>query len=432
MYTSYIGKKFLKHYNHREKTNFTAKEFFMQEFFDLFFTDHSHLMHVSNSPFHYKPGQGAVEMYGSKSLAQLNELKTSIESNIVYMGNYVGGPAMDMDNTTSGQITNMTGILQEEDIYASWIGAALGIGVNGSFVMLIDEEELLWMLFEGWECYRKYLHQTPGLKDKQIETWNGNWICLRLENPNAADDLLPIEPVEVLGKLAIPTESWAKVTFMLAKYFSQKQILTAYAYNLSQTNTTLGFVNIFLYEVNRMFEWRENTFLGEDIILQENQITRLQTYYNLKTACKMGAIGLKALEPKYLREFMPKPIGGGKDFVYSANTANDFQIFKIWLIAMLNKIELLNLADEVAAALKEFAKSDKKGRSIKDQLSKEIRESRSPLQFIDNLRELQDEVPILADTLSIVMKEALTMPRDHFPLFLCLIRFQYSYRSAKN
>jgi hypothetical protein len=54
MYTSYIGKKFLKLYNEKMQQEYTASEFFESVFFPVFFTDDAHLMHVGNSPFFQK------------------------------------------------------------------------------------------------------------------------------------------------------------------------------------------------------------------------------------------------------------------------------------------------------------------------------------------------------------------------------------------
>lgn len=53
MYTSYIGKKFLKLYREKEKKphDYSAKQFFDEVFFPLFFDDEKHLMHVHGSTF---------------------------------------------------------------------------------------------------------------------------------------------------------------------------------------------------------------------------------------------------------------------------------------------------------------------------------------------------------------------------------------------
>ena len=78
MYTSYIGKKFLKIYNERMHTSLSACEFFEQVFFPLFFNDDRHLMHVSNSPFFQKPRSEDVKKYGSKPLAQFHNLQEAM------------------------------------------------------------------------------------------------------------------------------------------------------------------------------------------------------------------------------------------------------------------------------------------------------------------------------------------------------------------
>ena len=212
MYTSYIGKKFLTLYNERKGINLSAEEFFEKIFFGLFFTDDAHLIHVGNSPFFQKPKEEDIKRYGSKSLAQLNNLKEAIASDIPNMSIFVGSSAKDLGSTTSGQVTSIDSMVDENEMYASWIGEALGIGVNGGFVMLIDEPDILWTLFEGWTYYRKYLTQTPNVKDKQIETWNGQWLC---HSYNSSFDEnnplygLNIETTEVQGNIAIPTQQWA-------------------------------------------------------------------------------------------------------------------------------------------------------------------------------------------------------------------------------
>ena len=107
MYTSYIGKKFLRLYNEREKTDLSAKDFFDKVFFKLFFDDEKHLLHVGNSPFFQKPKDDDVKKHGSKSLAQYNNLKAAIENDVPNMSIFVGSQAKDVGGTTSGQITGM-------------------------------------------------------------------------------------------------------------------------------------------------------------------------------------------------------------------------------------------------------------------------------------------------------------------------------------
>lgn len=439
MYTSYIGKKFIKLYNEKREKNLTAKEFFEKEFFPVFFDDEQHLMHVSNSPFFQRPSAKALEGGATKSQAQLKKLHQDIKAEPPNMAIYVGFAAKEMTGTTSGQLSNIDFKIDAEEMYASWIGEALGIGVSGGFVMLIDKNDVLWYLYEGWTIYRKFLSQTPMLKDKQIETWNGKWLTHRLSNSYNEEEPTEnfrLEEEQVLGKLAIATQSWSKVLFALAiKYPAQE--LIAYAYNLSQTNTTLGFIKLFLHEVHKPFEWRDKLFMDErKTVLNDEQIMSLETYYNFKGACKLGTIGLRALEPDKLREFMPAPFGKGKEFKFSDEASyTQFQIFKIWIMAMLNKKELLQLAAKVATALVDYESANKpnsRGKTTLSEETKRILEAKNQKSFFDSLTELLEKAPQNNNTFREVVAEVLSMPIDNFPLFVTLIRFEHTSQKISN
>jgi hypothetical protein len=439
MYTSYIGKKFLRIYNRKNEKKLTAKKFFDDEFFKIFFDNEQHLMHVSNSPFFQKPSAKAMEGGLTKSEAQLKKLHQDIALETPNMAIFVGYAAKDIFGTTSGQMSSMNYTIDAEEMYASWIGEALGVGISGGFVILIDKEEVLWSLFEGWVVYRRFLSQTLNLKDKQIETWNGRWLTHRLSSKYNAEeptDGFSFEPENVLGKLAITTQKWSEVLFALAlKYPSQE--LVAYAYNLSQTNTTLGFVKLFLHEVHKPFEWRDKLFINEEkTILNDEQIMSLETYYNFKGACKFGTIGLKALEPDKLREFMPVPFGRGKEYKFSDEASHtQFQIFKIWIMAMLNKKELLQLAGRVAKALVDYEATHKltgRGTTKVSEETKQILEAKTQKGFFDSLTDLLAKAPENNTAFREVVTEVLTMPIDSFPLFITLIRFEHTSQKINN
>ncbi len=438
MYTSYIGKKFLKLYNEKEQVNLSAKEFFDEIFFPLFFDSEQHLMHVGNSPFFQKPTQDAIDKATSKSKAQLAKLHQDISKDIPNMAIFVGYAAKDITGTTSGQLTDMDFKVDSEEIYCSWFGEALGIGISGGLVLLIDNEDVLSTIFTGWGKYREYISQTPNIKDKQIETWNGHWLCHALKWVNETADCeekLDIEPAEVQGNLAIPTKSWSKVVFALAHQFP-KQELISYAYNLSQTNTTLGFIKLYLPEIRKLYELRDKIFIDErETILRDSEIEKLETFYNFKSACKIGTIGLKAIEPKGLRAFMPTGTyiyAQGKDIKFSDdNSFYIFNIYKLWVVAMLNKTELLDLASKVAASVlgyEKTAKSESRGKTSSEHETNKILESKSVKSFIENLTEAMKKQPENADTFKQVVMEVLTLPVDNFPLFVTLIKFEYNFQ----
>lgn len=440
MYTSFIGKKFLKLY--KEKYNkaegYSAKQFFEEEFFPLFFIDNRHLMHVGNSPFFQKPKEQDTAKYGSRSLAQLQNLKTKISSGVSSGAIFVGFAAEEIQATSSGQLSTIDFKIDEEEVYASWIGEALAVGLNGGFVMLLNENEILLGMYDGWKHYRKYLQQTPHVKDKQIETWNGNWLLMYLRE-GYDENLInysAFEISEVQGNIAISTAKWSQVMFALAKKYPNK-VITAYCYNLSQTNTTLGFINLCLPEVFELYEFRDKVFLNkENTILTDEQIEKLETFFNFQNACKQGTIGLKALEPAQLRQYMPKgsaDYAQGKEFKFSdENSYIIYTLLKLWIIAMLNKTELLQLASDVATSLIEF-ENDPNNRGKKDlsTLAEETRSASNMRLFIEKLTSVLDKKQVYAETFKRVIEQVLLMPSDNYPLFATLVRFEYQYQKSK-
>jgi len=309
--------------------------------------------------------------------------------------------------------------------------------------MLIDQPEVIMTLFGGWKLYRQYLQQTPSVKDKQIETWNGHWLnhaFSRKYNPEDPWENFRPETNEVQGKVAIPTQPWASVVFSLARKYP-KQEITAYCYNLSQTNTTLGFINLQLPKVRKMHQLRNEIFIRtSETVLGEEQINQLQTHFLFNEACKLGVIGLKALEPKDLRKYMPKGTfiyAQGKDFKFSDETSfYTYQLYKLWITAMLNKIELLELAAKVAKALVEYEtpkkdKEENRGKTTASRLTIETRESKNLKDFIAKLTELLEKMPEKAETFISVVQETLALPSDSFPLFITLVRFEYQYQKSQ-
>ncbi|MDX9798924.1 MAG: hypothetical protein RBT05_08720 [Bacteroidales bacterium] len=440
MYTSYIGKKFLTLYNNENGTNYSAEEFFDEVFFKLFFTDEAHLMHVGNSPFFQKPKEEDVSKHGGRSLAQYANLRANIEEDIPNMSIYVGAQARDIFGTTSGQVTDMEFNVDKNEMYSSWIGAAFGIGVMGRYSLLIDDDNVLMDIFSGWKLYREFLIQTPNVKDKEIDYWNAHWLSNKVSSDfqnESPMDSLKIEMETSMGQTRIRKKRWSEVIFVLCKFIPQKRYITANIYQLDKTNTTFGFINISLHEIHEIFEFRDKVFIDESsTILEDHQIEQLETFYNFRSACQMGTIGLKSLEPAKLRDYMPKGsvlFAGGKDFKFKDEESFiNYQLYKIWIMAVLNKTELLNLASEIASALVKLETKDERGKKVLATLSKDVRESKSLRFFIENLSVLIMELPEESETIKSCVENSLKMPTDNFPLFITLIRFEYNYQKYKN
>lgn len=437
MYTSYIGKQFLKLYNQKTNSDLTAEKFFEEKFFPIFFNDERHLMHVGNSPFFQKPKKEDVKKHGTKASAQFENLKEKVAEDEPNMSFFVGYAASGTKETTSGQVSSLRNLeMDSEEIYASWIGEALAIGVSGGNVFLVNEDEILWKIYQGWEVYRKYINQTSNVKDKQIETWNGHWIDFSLKKHNISD--FPDPPTgKVSGKISISTISWSKVLFRLSHLLPEKELLI-YAYGLSQMNTTLGFIKVVLPQFQKLIQYRQSLIdFKEFNELTNKEIEQFETFYNFKVACQRGSIGLNALEPKGLRKYMPKgsvKYAQGKDLNFkNENTNFLYELYQNWIMATLNKTKLLDLASDLAENLLQMEnEKTSRGKSTVSRLSMEIRESKTIKGFIDKLTEA---LPLLEEDASKtreIVKEILEMPSDNFPLFITLIRFEYNFKQTLN
>lgn len=51
MIAANIGKLFLTAYNEKHKSNYTAKNFFVEKYFPLFFDNEKYMQWITNSPF---------------------------------------------------------------------------------------------------------------------------------------------------------------------------------------------------------------------------------------------------------------------------------------------------------------------------------------------------------------------------------------------
>ncbi len=438
MYTSYIGTYFIELYNKKKNTNYDAEHFFEEKMFPLFFDEDMHLMHVGNSPFFQKPKAEDVKKHGSKSLVQFHNLKEKMKTDSPNMSIFVGYGASDAKGTTSGQMSDLPNLdIDIQEMYASWIGQALAIGVSGGNVFLLKNEDVLWKLYEGWKYYRKYLNQTPNIKDKQIETWNGNWLAHILSKSYISEQPFVgynMNPEKVQGKLAIPTISWSYLFYKLSAYFGGEELLIN-AYSLSQTNTTLGFIKVFLHEVQRPIAFKHKLFdfkeYKSEISIED--IEKFETFYTFSNACQMGTIGLKALEPKGLRAYMPKgtmPFAQGKELNFKKQESFYlYEIYQIWIMTTLNKTQLLELASKMAKILVDVEALGERGKKTMATLSKNTRESKSLVQFAENLSHIV-ELTTEKELVRKVLKEVLVMPTDNYPLFITLVRFEYNYLTS--
>ncbi|MDR1582657.1 MAG: hypothetical protein LBS55_05270 [Prevotellaceae bacterium] len=429
MIATNIGKTFLNAYNEKFERAYSAKEFFVEIYFTLFFDHEKYMQWVTNSPFVQGIKKGVPPTSDERKL-KLQTLLDKIATNEADASIAIGFPSLDLTASTSGQITSMNLPLKEEDVYLSWIGSGFGIGVQSGLSMFFDNRQILLDLFEGWKIYRDFLNTTPELRGNQINTWNGQWLAHRynksaydVQHPTASFN--PFDPIKG-GGMEVRTQLWTKVLVGIARNFPNT-LETAYVYNLGQTNTTIGFIPFELPKIRFPYELYEKYFGTTDKYIVENLFG---TAVGFTKVCQMGTVGTNALEPKGFKDCFTK----GEIPTYSNSDEEkkiNFNTYQIWLLAMLSNEQLWEQAQQIALTLSNYSKSDKNARTKKSQEVATLLSSVNKKQFIDGLTILVGQGQDV-DQLNQIAEMLHLMPVDNVPYFLTLIRFQYSVISKKS
>ena len=445
MYTSHIGRRLLGLYHQRTGQELSARQFFEQQQYPLFYAHKRYLQWVPSSPFAQKVAAGNLTGGKTEAEVQLATLHHKIATVAPDASFVIGFPAAGVEGTTSGQVSGVGPVVATEEIYCSWIGGALGVGVSGGLSLLLDEDDLLWAVYQGWAHYRTYLEQRPTLKGNQIETWNGHWLAHAFSaefDPDYPDEPTTIALTDTAGTLAMPTHEWVQVLFALTRHYPTRD-LTAYVYSLAQTNRTIGFVPLQLRGIHRMYDLTDKLFLFPAAVQSAGQDQLLRLYavhYGFARACQFGAIGLAAIEPAKLRDYLPSAYGPVRPpTVKTEAAAIQFAFHQLWILAMLNNQELYDAADRLAGALHQFndrkREESRDGKRAKTNTSQQLDQvfTKHRPAFFEKLTELLKEAKSEEPYQSIfddVVRRALLMPIDNFPLFVILTRFRYIARQG--
>ncbi len=437
MIAANIGKIFLDAYNEKYNASYSAKAFFVEKYYELFYNHSKYMMSAGNSPLEnpkiswdkMRTGKLAYETTEKRS-ERFRKTVDKIDAGPADASIAIGFPTLDLTATTSGQVTNLDLPISTDDVYLSWIGSGLGIGVQSGLSLFFSNKQILLDLFEGWQLYRDFLNSTPSLRGNQINTWNGQWIAHRYDKRSydALNPTASFNPFGVMkdGGMEVNTQSWTKVLVGLARN-NPASTLTAYVYSLGQMNITVGFIPFELPRIRQPFELYEKYFGTND----SAQVERLfGTAIGFTKACQMGAIGVNALEPKGFRDCMDKGIVPKYTPADESKTIN-FNTYQTWLLAMLNNEELWEKAHEIATTLNVYSLSEKNAKKAKSQEVTNLLAATNKRQFIESLIEIvkgspeSGQLPEIAEIIH-------SMPVDNVPYFLTLIRFQYAVVNKKS
>ena len=434
MYTSYIGRRFLALWNERTGRDLSARQFFDEELYPVFFAHDRYLQWVPNSPFAQKVAQKDLVPGTTAAAVQLGKLHRNVLEIPPDASFVIGFPAAGTTGTTSGQVSGVGPQVAHEDVYCSWIGGALGVGVSGGLTLLIDEDDVLWTLYEGWAKYRAFINQRDGLKGNQIDTWNGRWLTNAFDEeydprqPLAGfnfDDALDTKD----GSSALRTQAWVKVLFALATRYKRR--ITAYVYSLAQTNRTIGFVPLELGQVEDLYQLSQQLFQLSPAIRDWKKVADIyETHFGFARACQLGSIGLTAIQPAKLEDYLP-----GKDKKISLKTDAEyfqFEIHQLWIIAMLDRPGIYDAADRLAQTLIQFAKTDTRAKKENSEAVKTLWKAKGRKAFVDALIGILEKERLSVTQFEETVEHANALPFDQLPYFVTLTHFRYLALSLKS
>lgn len=434
-----IGKTFLRAFNKEYGKEYTAREFFKEELFEQFFNHPKYMLWVINSPFvQMKPGQKKkVEQLTheerAEKLENLFEKASGGEADASFA---IGYPASETKEyaSTSGLVSNLLIETREEDVYYSWIGAGLGVGVAGGYTLLINDARILLETYRGWSYYRKYLNDgaLEKLRGNQVNSWNGQWLTYLLGNDFRYDFDFATLTTEGVFKVEttlaeVNTVNWSNLFFSLSNLYPDKT-LNAYVYSLGQTNKTIGFIPVYLKSGRTLVEVFKKLFHFD----RSFETKEFQALFgmHIKRACELGNIGLHALQPDSLKKYMYQEksisLKKNEDLIH-------YQSYKTWLVAMLskNKKEITDYTLDIATMLLKY-KTAGKGNQRMTLIDKELFQTKSKSDFLDSLiAVIQDAESDYIDDLRNLRNEIHLMTNEEFKYFFVLLKFDYVFIQRK-
>ncbi len=385
MIISYYGKKFLNKFNEVENKHLTPKEFFIENFYLTFFGGKKSLVHIQNSPFS-NPSLSKKPV-GEKLALFLDKIKKKEYGSEMFVGGFVS----DLSLTTSCNVSiNYNNIIDEDEIYYSWIGHALSIHMGHGINFLFGDENILYDVYLGWGRYSELLSNPlyDKYKGNQISTWNMLWINDQYNVMGKTPKFNPFDQ----NKDDLKSISWVRFLFNLtAKY--PNQTMDVYAYNFGQTNKTYGNVRIELKKIDSFLKFCSTYFTDSNFLNKPELYEAIfGTGYSMSKICEFGSIGVSTLKPELfkLEEITHKSQEVQKKinnhFKLMSENNNIYKLYNLYLMAILNLKEIEGDVIEIAKSLSNFQYDTRKNEG--KQLVEKLLSSENINTFLKQITEM--------------------------------------------
>lgn len=432
MIAALVGRTFLNAYNEKYKETLSPREFFEKHYWEMFYNHPKYMQWVTNSPFvQMKSGQKPESLSIEERAEKLENLHEKVLKENPDASFALGFPASEAKEyaSTSGLVSDVTMPVDSDDIYLSWIGSGLGIGVAGGFTILFNDALTALQTFEGWKIYRKYLND-PTLdrfRGNQINSWNGQWLAYSWGKDYREDfDFATLQSEKIIESssslIEVNTVNWSRLFFSLSQQFPQKEIM-GYVYGFGQTNKTIGFIPFQFKSGSRLKEIYRQLF-GQRF----SNTKEFEELFgmHIKRACELGSIGMLALRPDSITKYMTD--GKNLSFKKEEDTIN-YQAYKTWLIAMLskNKEEITDYTLELAKTILKY-RNDGTKTDRKNLIEKELFASISKKGFIEALSKmLKDLDSGSLEKIKALKDEIHLMTNEEYSYFVTLLKFDYAF-----
>jgi hypothetical protein len=437
MITAIIGRTFLTAYNKEYGKACSPKQFFEEQYWQLFYNHSKYMQWVTNSPFvQMKSGQKPHLLTEQERLEKLQALNEKANTDTPDASFALGFPASETKEyaSTSGLVSDLVIPVNEDEVYLSWIGSGLGITVAGGFTILFDNPLVTLQTFEGWKAYRKYLNDPAleKLRGNQINTWNGQWLAYSMDPDKFREDFdfsdLDSQGVFKVDKslAEVNTVSWSRLFFSLSQQFPETEMMS-YVYAFGQTNKTIGFIPFQFKSGQQLKVVYQKLFGGNYSNPKE-----FESLFgmHIKRACELGSIGLLALRPDSLVKYMRD--GKSLSFKKDEDVIN-YQAYKTWLVAMLsrNKDEITDYTLKMAKVILEY-RNGGKGNSRITLVDKNLFDTKSKKEFLEHLTTIvADANEDHIEDIKGLKNEIHLMTNEEFVYFSTLLKFDYTYLQRK-
>ena len=373
MITIKAGRLFVEKYNEENGTNLTPKEVFYM-LAEKAFKGGRHMVFWSNSKFKYYldaynkflKGDGEEPSFERALMEFCDDLENrncGLETTLnVYGGCAEKGNDGDILPTTEfNYCDNLHFTIDER--YCSFIGSFFQMCIAG-FNTVLNTKEMVWLMYESFNEYYKYIHENDVVKDKQLTSWNGCYFYQKLMNKPG------FIHKKIKGK-NIGTLSYLEFLEVIVRH-REFNIRNLVFENFGQTNTTAGCITLDLNDVHSWLDIMDKVVANIDEEFDLEKYSKLFSKGNLlRMSFETGEITSDILDPLY--DF--KRRRGEEEY----KNKEGIKFLKEYLKLVMNTKEI-ELSKKFGEFISNTPKKDKKALSVKEEV-KNIFSSRNTTYF---------------------------------------------------